>query len=33
MKFEEVYNALLKKINEIDSFELNPHNLITLLKI
>lgn len=32
-KYQEVYNILLKKINDIDSFELNPHNLIVLLKI
>jgi len=33
MTFEEVYNALLKKIDDTDSFELNPHNLIVLLKM
>tara|TARA_Y100001970_G_C14243765_1_gene866575 strand:- start:3394 stop:3810 length:417 start_codon:yes stop_codon:yes gene_type:complete len=32
-QFQEVYNALLKKINDTDSFELNPHNLIVLLKM
>ena len=32
-KFEEIYNNLLTKVETIESFHLNPHNLIILLKL
>lgn len=32
-QFKDIYKEFLDKINDIDSFELNPHNLIVLLKI
>ena len=32
-EFKDIYKEFLDRISDIDSFELNPHNLIVLLKI